>query len=199
MERPWRSALPRARVLPPATLAARDEARVLLAEARSHAAELIADAERAAEEIRSRAEEAGRDEGLAYAQRLLVEIQQARLRALEAGELRRTAAELALEMTRRLLGSAWALEPGHWAMAVVEAAVPLRRTRAISLRVSPSSAAAVRAQLPAELASGTVNLVEDPAIDEAGCVAVSDCGRVDGRLSKMIAAFRGPLGLEDGP
>ena len=36
-----------------------------------------------------------------------------------------------------------------------------------------------------------------PGTDEAGCVAVSPCGRVDGRLSTMLASFRGPLGLEE--
>ena len=197
MERSWRSARPRARILPAATLAIRDEARALLADAGSRAADLVAEAGHVADEIRSRAHEAGRDEGLAYAQRLLVEIQQTRLRALEGGELRRTAAELALEMARRLLGATWAGEPGLWARAVVDAAVPLRRARAISLRVSPSSATAVRAQLSADLASGTVELVEDPVVDDAGCIAVSDCGKVDGRLSTMLAAFRGPLGLEE--
>jgi len=198
VERSWRSARPRARILRAATLIARDEARALLAEAGSRAADLVAGAEHAAEEIRGRAREAGRDEGLAYAQRLLVEIQRSRLRALEAGELRRTAAELALEMARRLLGATWAGEPGLWARAVLDAAVPLRRARAISLRVSPSSAPAVRVHLSTELASGTVDLVEDPEVDDAGCVAVADCGKVDGRLSTMLAAFRGPLGLEEG-
>ena len=198
MERPWRSIRPRARILPAGTLAARDEARALLAEAGSRAVELVAEAERASEEIRRAAQEAGRDEGLAYAQRLLVEIQQTRLRALEGGELRRTAAELGLEIARRVLGASWAKEPGAWARAVIEAAAPLRRARGISLRISPSSARGVRRQLSAELASGVVEVVEDPAVDEAGCVAVSDCGRVDGRLSTMLAAFRGPLGLDDG-
>jgi flagellar biosynthesis/type III secretory pathway protein FliH len=198
VERPWTSARSRARILPAATLAARDEARELVSAAESRAADLVAEAGQAAEEIRSAARDAGRDEGLAYAQRLLVEIQQARLRSLEAGELRRTAAELALEMTRRVLGESWSTEPGTWARAVLEAAAPLRRARAISLRVSPSSAPAVRAQLSPELASGTVELIEDPAIDQPGCIAVSDCGRVDGLLATMLAAFRGPLGVEDG-
>ena len=198
MERPWGSARLRARILPAANFVARDEARALLAEAGSRAAELVAEAEHSADEIRSRAREAGWDEGLAYAQRLLVEIQQARARALEAGELRRTAAELALEMARRLLGASWAGEPGLWARAVLDAAAPLRRTRSISLRVSPSSAPSVRAELSAELASGAVQLVEDPEVADAGCVAVAECGKVDGRLSTMLAAFRGPLGLEEG-
>jgi flagellar biosynthesis/type III secretory pathway protein FliH len=57
--------------------------------------------------------------------------------------------------------------------------------------------AAVRQALLAEIASGAVELVEDSTLDEAGCVAVSSCGRVDGRLSTMLASFRGPLGLEE--
>lgn len=199
METPWTSSGPRARILRAPALTARDEARELLAAAEARAADLVAEAEHEADAIRSAAREAGRDEGLAYAQRLLVEIQQERLRTLDAQPLHRTATELALAMTRRVLGDAWTAGPGTWARAVLEAAEPLRRARAIALRVAPSSARAVRAELSSPLASGTVELVEDPTVDEAGCVAVSECGRVDGRLSTLLSAFRGPLGVEDPP
>ena len=67
----------------------------------------------------------------------------------------------------------------------------------LSLRVPPASVASVRLALAAQLASGAVEIVEDSTLDEAGCVAVSSCGRVDGRLSTMLASFRGPLGLEE--
>jgi len=62
--------------------------------------------------------------------------------------------------------------------------------------VAPASAAAVRGSLAAQLAPGAVEIVEDSTVDEAGCIALSSCGRVDGRLSTMLASFRGPLGLE---
>ncbi|RPH70661.1 MAG: hypothetical protein EHM78_10515 [Myxococcaceae bacterium] len=197
METRWTSVCPRARILPAPLLAARDDARQLLSAAEARAAELISEAEQAAESVRSEAREAGRDEGLAYAQRLLVEIQQARLRTLEGEALRRNVSELALTVARRVLGDAWEVAPSLWARAVFAAAEPLRRSAALSLRVAPSSAAAVRDGLVAEIASGAVQVVGDPTVDEAGCIAVSSCGRVDGKLSTMLASFRGPLGLED--
>src|SRR5262249_31981102 len=149
------------------------------------------------DEMRSGARESGRDEGLLYAQRLLVEIQQARLRTLEGEALRQSVSELALEMTRRVLGETWNAEPGTWARALLEAAAPLRRSGAISLRVAPGAGPAVRRALSTEMASGKVDVVEDAGVDDAGCVAVSECGRVDGRLSRMLSAFRGALGLEE--
>jgi len=197
VETSWTSARPRARILPAPVLAARDEAAGLVAAAEARAAERVAEAEHEAEAIRSAAREAGRDEGLAYAQRLLVEIQQARLRTLEGEALRRSVSELALAMTRRVLGERWTTEPATWARALLEAAAPLRRASGISLRIAPPAAGAVRDALAEELASGRVEVVEDTTVHEAGCVAVSECGRVDGRLSTMLAAFRGPLGLED--
>ena len=197
METPWTSARPPARILAAPLVKARDEAGDLLRAAEARAADLVDAAAHQAESIRSTAREAGRDEGLAYAQRLLVEIQQARLRALEGEALRRSVSELALAMTRRVLGDAWEADPDPWARAVLGAAVPLRRSAAIALRVAPVSAPAVRARLSREIAEGTVEVVEDPAIAEAGCVAVSTVGRVDGRLSTMLASFRGPLGLEE--
>jgi len=178
-------------------LDARDEARRLLAAAEARAAELVEHAEHTAEAIRSAARDAGRDEGLAYAQRLLVEIQQVRLRTLEGDALRRSVSELALAVTRRVLGEAWEAEPSAWARAVLAAAEPLRRAAALSLRVAPAGAEGVRRALAAQVASGTVEIVEDSTLDEAGCIAVSSCGRVDGRLSTMLASFRGPLGLEE--
>ncbi len=197
METPWTSNRPRARILPAPVLDARDEARRLLEAAQTRAAELVGEAEQAAEAIRSAARDAGRDEGLAYAQRLLVEIQQTRLRTLEGDALRRSVSELALAMTRRVLGEAWEADPSAWARAVLAAAEPLRRAAALSLRVAPESAEAVRRALAAQVASGSVEVVEDTTLDEAGCVAVSSCGRADGRLSTMLASFRGPLGLEE--
>ena len=195
METPWTSMRPSARIVPAPVLDARDEARRLVSAAEQHAADLVQEAEHSAESVRSAARDAGRDEGLAYAQRLLVEIQQARLRTLEGEALRRTVSELALAVTRRVLGDAWEADPAIWARAVVAAAEPLRRAAALSLRVAPACARVVRDALAREIAAGTVDVVEDPAVDEAGCIAVSSCGRVDGRLSTMLASFRGPLGL----
>ena len=197
METPWTSKRPRARILPAPVVDARDEAGRLLEAAQARAAEVVEEAEHAAEAIRSAARDAGRDEGLAYAQRLLVEIQQTRLRTLEGDALRRNVSELALAMTRRVLGDAWEADPSGWARAVLAVAEPLRRASTLSLRVAPVSAAAVRRAVTAQIASGTVEIVEDSTLDEAGCIAVSSCGRVDGRLSTMLASFRGPLGLEE--
>ena len=196
METPWTSSRPRARILPAPEIDAREEARRLVDAAQARAAELVADAEHAAEAIRSAARDAGRDEGLVYAQRLLVEIQQVRLRTLEGDALRRSVSELALVVARRVLGESWEASPSDWARAVVAAAEPLRRAAALSLRVAPASLEPVRRALAAQVASGSVEVVEDSTIDEAGCIAVSSCGRVDGRLSTMLASFRGPLGLE---
>jgi len=197
VETPWTSSRPRARILPAPVLDARDEARRLLEAAEARAAELVQHAEHTAEAIRSAARDAGRDEGLVYAQRLLVEIQQVRLRTLEGDALRRSVSELALALTRRVLGEAWEAEPSAWARAVLAAAEPLRRAATLSLRVAPAGAEGARRALAAQVASGTVEIVEDSTLDEAGCIALSSCGRVDGRLSTMLASFRGPLGLEE--
>src|SRR6186997_1645834 len=142
---------PAARILSAPVLDAREEARRLVNAAEQRAAELVDHAEHAAESIRSAAREAGRDEGLAYAQRLLVEIQQARLRTLEGEALRRNVSELALAVTRQVLGEAWEAEPSTWTRAVFTAAEPLRREAALSLRVSPASATAVRDALAVEI------------------------------------------------
>ena len=111
METPWNSMRPPARIVPAPVLDARDEARRLVSAAEQHAAELVDDAQHTAESIRSAARDAGRDEGLAYAQRLLVEIQHTRLRTLEGEALRRSVSELALAVTRRVLGEAWEAVP----------------------------------------------------------------------------------------
>lgn len=187
----------RARLLPAPLLSAQDRAREVLAAAEAQAAETLAAAEQQVDALRSAAREAGRDEGLAYAQRLMLELQAQRLRDLDRETLARTATELALEMTRRVLGEAWTADPGAWARALLAAAAPLRRAEAISLHVSPPRAAAVRAALSTEISLGRVQVVEDAGIDDAGCLAVSASGKVDGRLSTMLAAFRGPLGLEE--
>jgi flagellar biosynthesis/type III secretory pathway protein FliH len=193
VETPWTSSRPRARIVPAPVL----DAREILGTAEARAAEIVADAEYAAETLRNAAREEGRDEGLHYAQRLLVEIQQTRLRTLEGEALRRSISELALAVARRVLGESWEADPSSWTRAVLAAAEPLRRAAALSVRVAPASLASVRRALHAEIQAGTVEVVQDAGIDEAGCVAVSSCGRVDGRLTTLLASFRGPLGLEE--
>jgi type III secretion protein L len=187
----------RARVLSAPLLAARDRAQELLSAAEARAAALVAGAEQQAESIRAAARAAGREEGLADAQRVLVEVHRARTRLLDGAALRATASELALGMLAQVLGESWTADPGTWARACVRAAEPLRRARALTLWVAPSSAAAARAALSAELASGAVTLVEDATVAEPGCIAVSECGRLDARLSTVLAAFRATL-LEEG-
>ena len=73
-------------------------------------------------------------------------------------------------MTRRVLGDAWEADPSTWARAVVAAAEPLRRASALSLRVAPASARTVRQRLAAEVAASAVDVVEDPTVDEEGCI-----------------------------
>jgi flagellar assembly protein FliH len=197
VETPWTSSHPRARIVAAPVLEARDDAREILATAESRAADIVADAEQAAEAIRTAAREQGRDEGLQYAQRLLVEIQQTRLRTLDGEALCRSVSELALAVARRVLGESWEADPSSWTRAVLAAAEPLRRAAALSVRVAPSSIARVREALRAEIQAGNVEVVQDATVDEAGCIAVSSCGRVDGRLTTMLASFRGPLGLEE--
>ena len=197
METPWNSMRPRARILPGArprrarrgpTTPGRRRAACRRARRRGRAT---------ADCIRSAARDAGRDEGLAYAQRLLVEIQQARVRTLEGEALRQSVSELALAVARRVLGDAWEADPLTWARAVLTAAEPVRRAARLSLRVAPASAATARHGLAAEVRAGAVDVVEDPTVDEAGCIAVSSCGSCGRRLSTMSASFRGPLGLEE--
>lgn len=183
----------RARILPAVQLEAGDLAREILAAAAARADALVADAERESERIRAAARTAGRQDGLAEAQRVLVEVHRARMRLLGDAELGRTAAELALEMVARVLAESWAAGPGGWARTCAAAAEPLRRSRALRLHVSPASGEAVRAALAAEVAGATIEVIEDGAIDEEGCVAVSECGRVDARLTTILAAFREAL------
>ena len=187
----------RARILAAPLLSAQDRAHEVLAAADAAAAERVAEAEQQAAEVRSAARDAGRDEGLAYAQRLLLEIQAQRLRMLESDMLARAATELAMAMVQRVLGEAWTAEPGTWAVALLAAAAPLRRAEAISLHVAPASAPAIRGALAHEIEAGRLEVVEDARFDGPGCLAVSRSGRVDGRLSTMLAAFRGPLGLQE--
>jgi len=180
----------RAQILPAVQLEARDLAREILSAASGRADALLADAERQSEEIRAAARAAGRQDGLAEAQRVLVEVQRARARLLEDVELNRTAADLALEMVSRVLGASWAADPVTWARACAAAAEPLRRSRALRLHVAPASGEAVRLALASEIGAGALAVIEDGTMGEEGCIAVSECGRVDARLSTILTAFR---------
>jgi type III secretion protein L len=197
---PWDVPGPRARVVRAEALDARRERESLLAAAREQADALLREAEAQRDGVREEARAAGRAEGLAAAQEAIVEIQLQRTRLLDAEVTTAAIVEVAMAVARRILGESWSICPERWASACAEALGPLRRTRGLTLRVAPGAAVALRPALEALLdAAGAVldvRLEEDASIEEPGCIAHSEAGRVDGRLSTQLAALRRVL-LED--
>lgn len=193
----WPGTRLRARVVAAPVVEAQALADRMLEEARTRAAELLQQAEaarwRSFEELR----QAARAEALAEAQRTLVEVQCRRTELLDSARTRAMVVELAVAIARRVLGEAWSAAPEQWARACAEAIEPLRQSRGLTLRVAPGQAASLRRALQTLLESTgrplEVRVEEDPAIEEAGCLAEAECGRVDGRLSVQLASLRAAL------
>ncbi len=170
-------------------LEARTRARAVVAEAEEEARRMRADAEAEREELRRAAAEAGRAEGLAAAAAALTEIASARARRLE--ELERELAEVALEIGRRIVGRALALDPSLVLSIVREAIAPVRARREVALRVHPADAELVEAELPGlaatlERAPGLV-VRADPGLARGDVVVETEAGRVDARVEAQLA------------
>lgn len=191
----WNGRRPRARVVAVEVVDAQQRARALLARAETEARAILEDAELHREAVRDDARSAGRFEGLVEAQELLVDLQHRRAELLGGPEVRRFAITLGLAVARRILGDPGVTEPEAWGRACGAALEALRPTRTLRLRVAAGQGNVMRAAL-AEMpgvAALEVRVEEDPAIAEPGCIAESECGRVDGLLSTQLAAIRRAL------
>src|SRR5262249_1921222 len=191
----WEGRRPRARVVAVELVDARQLARDLLGRAEAEARAIVEDAELHRQAMHDEARNAGRFEGLVEAQQLLVDLQRRRAELLGGPELQRLATTLGLAVARRILGDPGTTDPAIWSRACLPAIDALRPARTLTLRVARGQAPAVRAAVSAlpGVAALALGVEEDPTIDEPGCIAESDCGRVDALLSTQLAAIRRAL------
>ena len=105
--------------------------------------------------------------------------------------MRRFAIALGLAIAERILGAPGVTDAEAWGRACAAALEALRPARSLRLRVAPGHGPGVRAALAAMPAEAELDLhvEEDPTVREPGCIAESECGRVDGLLSTQLAAI----------
>jgi flagellar biosynthesis/type III secretory pathway protein FliH len=176
-------------------LAARERARVVLAEAEGQAASVRAEAAREREVALQNATRAGREEGLASAAAALLSVAEARQRRLEAAE--GEIAAVALQVARKLVGRAVCEHPELVAELTRQALEPVRSRREVLVRVNPRDAPLLRAEQPRlrELLDRAPGIAvrEDAAIDPGGVVVETEAGRVDARVEAQLAVLERAL------
>jgi flagellar biosynthesis/type III secretory pathway protein FliH len=179
-------------------LEAGERARAVVARAEADAQAIRATADAARDEVRAEAAREGRREAMAGAAAALVEAAAARDGLLASAE--REVAALGVEVARRLLRGALAVDPGAavaLAAGVVEAA---RAHRQVAVRVHPADAAALRAGAdrlrPLAARARALEIREDPALTPGDVVVETEAGRIDGRLETRLGLLA--RALEDG-
>lgn len=188
------------RVVPAPVLAAREQAALILADARGELARARAEADGLRQEVARRGYEAGfeagRDAGLASVTGLIAAAH------VEADAVRARTRDLAVVLARRMaekvVGRAVELSPevmGDIAAQALAASRP--RAGRLVLRVHPEDLAATEAararwreRLPAEV---EVQVVEDAAVGRSGCVVETPVGRLDARLDTQLDALERAL------
>jgi flagellar biosynthesis/type III secretory pathway protein FliH len=184
------------RVVPAATLDARDDAAALIATARAEADAIRAQAAAARDEAVRQGREQGRAEGAAEIAALIAAARVQADRVREGSTP--TAIALAVKMAEQIVGRAVTLAPELMA-DIAGAALAACRPRGdwVRVRVHPDDAAAVTARREA-LAAGAprgaaLDIVADESIGRAGCVIETAVGRVDARLETQLAALERAL------
>jgi len=184
------------RVVPAATLAARDEAATLLADARAQAEAIRAQAADARDEAVRQGREEGRAEAAAEMAALLTDARAHGARLREAATP--SAIALATKMAEQVVGRAVTLAPelmAEIAGAALEACRP--RGDWVRVRVHPLDAVAVTAQRDALAGraprTAKLEIVADESVGRYGCVIETAVGRVDARLETQLAALERAL------
>ncbi len=184
------------RVVPATTLAARDEAAALLADARAQADAIRAQAAAAREEAVRQGREQGRAEAAAELAALVADARVHASRLREASTP--TAIALATKMAEQIIGRAVTLAPelmADIAGAALEACRP--RGDWVRVRVHPDDGAAVTARRDALSAraprAAALEIVGDESVGRYGCVIETAVGRVDARLETQLAALERAL------
>ena len=184
------------RLVPAATLTARDDAAALVAAARAEAAAIRAQAVAARDEAVREGHEQGRARAAAEIASLLVEARAQAERLREASTP--TAIALAVKMAEQIVGRAVTLAPEVMA-DIAGAALAACRPRGdwVRVRVHPDDAAAVTARRDALAAraprGAALEIVADEAVGRAGCVIETAVCRVDARLETQLAALERAL------
>ena len=151
-----------------------------IVDAEQEAARIVREAEERAATVVEEERARVRDEARALAR---VEVELARrdlLQGLEAQVPR-----LALEVARRVVGEALAIEPDRVRALVREALDRVRRASVVRVRVHPDD-------VP-RLGELGASIVPDDALSPGDCIVESELGDVDGRLEARFEAIERAL------
>lgn len=190
-------AAPGGRRIPAQAWEARQAAQALLAEAQEGARRILAEAERDVSVARAAAIREGHAEGLARAAAELLRAADERDRLLASGT--EEVIQLAAEMAARIL--AREVRPGDDAVRAARRALDeLRAVRRVTLRASPSDAAAIREKGSWQEGTGPgVSVLADPALGRGEVVVEADGAVVDGRFPAQLEELRRAIAGACGP
>lgn len=183
---------------------AREEAEAILEEARRQAQSIVEEARAESERIAEAAREAGRNDGyvdghekgLAEAQHLVDEAQAALQAARDAyGEMLAESEPrllaLVVEVGRKVLGDAFAQDPGVILGLIRKGIAALRDEREFSVRVPPELVSLVEGETPVlrrEYGARSIDVVGDPEVT-GGAIVLTPHGFVDVTIESQIRAI----------
>lgn len=167
---------------------AHEEAERILLDAKTQAEQILSESRASAALLEDQAQARGYEKGnLEWTERIL-ELTAARARLIE--DSRRQLLELSVKLARKILGTELQTRPEALGDMVIKALRGLPHHDKVQIRVRPSDLEILRAQqsrLAAVIATGVeIELLEDPTIEQGGCVIETPVGIVDARLETQL-------------
>jgi flagellar assembly protein FliH/type III secretion protein L len=181
---PVKGAARLARVIPPGTVAAHDESRVILERAALRAAQLLARAETEAASLRARAADEGRAEAVATlaAQSLSLA---AKERALDERAVDRVV-ELARLLAERLLGEALRIDPTRITALARQALTEAQGARRVEIAAHPDDVPLLGEELALAGVEQTAKIVPDPTRQRGSLRIDTELGSLDAELGPQL-------------
>jgi type III secretion protein L len=175
-------------------IAARVEAKELLAQAANEALTIIQQAEQRAHQVREEAYQEGYRAGFAEFNQRLLDANERYDRALADAEP--DILRLAVKIAKKIIGREIESDPATVAEIVKTALGYAERSQPLTLRVNPADLPALqtcRNQLEQSAGARAIGLIADPGVSIGGCVIETESGTIDARLETQLRVLEAGL------
>lgn len=176
------------------TIAARHEAKEIVAQALLEAETIIQNAGAEAERVLAEAHREGLEKALSEFEQHLFEIREIRTNVLD--DVERDLLKLSVRIAEKIIGKELAADKRTVTNIVSTALKHARQREKVTVSVNPSDLAAISEESEKFSSSERIRILDfvaDPSVPAGGCVIETEVGKIDARLETQLKVIENAL------